>query len=269
MCDSLIADLAAWERGRGHTHATVSARVTTLRRFERDACCLLVADTPAVEHFVAGYSPRYRNWLLAMLAGFYSFALRRGHAHHDPTVEVDRSRVPRALPRPCHPADLAVALETASLRLRVCLLLAAFAGLRCVEIARLSWEDVTLGASLFVSGKGGHQRMVPMHPEIELVLGAWGPRRSGPVVPSRRGGGHLSAERVSDLVNTHLRGLGIDATAHQLRHFFGTESYRASRDIKLVQALMGHVSSATTDGYTRVVVDGRAAEAVAAIGLTA
>jgi integrase len=50
-------------------------------------------------------------------------------------------------------------------------------------------------------------------------------------------------------IREFLGNLGIDATAHQLRHWFGTNIYAASRDIRLTQELMGHASPITTAGY--------------------
>lgn len=46
-----------------------------------------------------------------------------------------------------------------------------------------------------------------------------------------------------------LASLGIDATAHHLRHWFGTKTYEACRDLRVVQELMGHASPVTTAGY--------------------
>jgi integrase/recombinase XerC len=47
----------------------------------------------------------------------------------------------------------------------------------------------------------------------------------------------------------YLAGLGIDATGHQLRHWFGTGIYAATHDIRLTQELLGHQSPNTTAGY--------------------
>jgi len=39
-------------------------------------------------------------------------------------------------------------------------------------------------------------------------------------------------------------------TAHQLRHWFGTNLYAQSHDIRITQEMLGHASSATTAIYT-------------------
>ena len=44
--------------------------------------------------------------------------------------------------------------------------------------------------------------------------------------------------------------IGIDATAHQLRHWFATSTYATSGDLLVVQNLLGHSSPTTTAVYT-------------------
>jgi integrase/recombinase XerC len=43
--------------------------------------------------------------------------------------------------------------------------------------------------------------------------------------------------------------MGINATAHQLRHWIGTEIYSATHDIRVTQELLGHSDPSTTAGY--------------------
>ncbi|WP_420868971.1 tyrosine-type recombinase/integrase [Brachybacterium muris] len=66
--------------------------------------------------------------------------------------------------------------------------------------------------------------------------------------------------RVGELINEALPGTW---SAHTLRHRFATEAYRGSRDLLLVQTLMGHSKPETTAIYVgldtaqaRSVVDG-------------
>lgn len=82
--------------------------------------------------------------------------------------------------------------------------------------------------------------------EIRVAL----PRR-GWVYPRRDGRpGHISAGSVSQLCNAHLSACGLQETMHQLRHRFGTATYAATRDLRVVQELLGHGSPATTAIYT-------------------
>ena len=54
---------------------------------------------------------------------------------------------------------------------------------------------------------------------------------------------------VSHLANACLREAGSAARFHDLRHRFATQLYQATRDIRLVQELLGHASPSTTAVY--------------------
>jgi site-specific recombinase XerC len=54
------------------------------------------------------------------------------------------------------------------------------------------------------------------------------------------------------MFRTYLRSLGIHATPHQFRHYFASEVYDVTRDLRLTQELLGHASPHTTAIYTKV-----------------
>ena len=129
------------------------------------------------------------------------------------------------------------------------LTLMAWAGLRCAEVAGLAREDVLDHEALLrVLGKGQKERLVPMHPSIYGRLRSAGMPRTGPVF-ARPDGRPWTAGEVSRITNRHISRAGVDATPHQLRHRFGTRTYAACRDIRVVAELMGHSSILTTQGY--------------------
>ncbi len=119
-----------------------------------------------------GLAPQTRHVYTRQLAAFYHWAIRARIIVDDPTEEVVRPRLPRPLPRPMDPTDLCHALEVADDRKGAMLALAAYAGLRCQEIAGLRIEDVDFKRKriLVVHGKGGKERVVPLHPEVAVRL---------------------------------------------------------------------------------------------------
>lgn len=204
-------------------------------------------------------SARSASIELANVRAWYQWAVTFEHRADDPTGRIRRPRYQRCLPRPIPEPDLVLALDHAPERVRPMLLLAAYAGLRACEIAGLRGEHLSDEAVFVADGKGGRQRIVPMHPKVaaELV-----PARSGWVFPHLDGrAGPVRPHRVSHLCNGYLHAIGLPQTLHQLRHRFGTETYRACSDIRVVQELMGHADPATTAGYAAHSV-ARAAEAV-------
>jgi integrase len=175
----------------------------------------------------------------------------------DPALRLSNGRVPRHLPRPISPEDLSRALLAADPRLHLALCLAAFGGLRAGEIGRLRGRDVDLvSKTVRVDGKGGHERLVPLAESTEVALVAYG-YRPGRLFPCARPG-----QYVSDMVRIHFDGLGMPWRCHSLRHYFGSELYARTRDLRFCQEMLGHASVATTQVYCALAPDLRGVEVV-------
>lgn len=126
------------------------------------------------------------------------------------------------------------------LRSRLILRLAAEAGLRRAEVARVNSRDVVDGPSLRVRGKGGHVRVVPLSDSLAAEIVG----RRGYCFPSQRGD-HLTAKAVGVLASDLLGPVAL----HSLRHRFATRAYRGSRNILAVQQLLGHANLSITQRY--------------------
>jgi integrase/recombinase XerC len=194
-----------------------------------------------------------RSSYLSCAKGFFRWAVRHELVKSDPTVDMARPRVPRRLPRPIPDRDLAQALELApDARMRAWLCLAAFQGLRCMEIAGLCAEDVLFDAEppmLRIFGKGSKERMVPLATQTGTALRIFGVPSRGTLFPNRFGRPYLPAT-VTQYISGYLRSIGVDCTAHQGRHWFGSSLYKRTRDLRFVQEVLGHTSPTTTAIYT-------------------
>lgn len=189
------------------------------------------------------------------LACFFAWTTEQGITASDPMRSVPRPKLTRLLPRPMSEEDVHVAIENAPPRLRVCLVLAAYQGLRACEIAALQRTDILDTAPvpvLIAHGKGRKDRVVPLGERALAELRAFGMPSRGPLLPRidlREPGRPISAHRVSTMVNDYLHGLGITDTLHTLRHRFATRAYASTQDVLVVAALLGHEDPATTAGY--------------------
>jgi integrase len=145
------------------------------------------------------------------------------------------------------------------------IVLAAFAGMRVHEIAKIRGSDVDLtGGLLYIVGKGGKAASIPLHPKIAEVAvdmpreGYWftthvgnnqhggrgsGPDRSVPILP----------RSVSTLIGMAMTRAGIPGgTAHRLRHWYGTGIVEHGGNVIEAQRALRHASIATTQLYVRV-----------------
>jgi len=275
--DELLKGHHVDQERRGLRPTSINTRDGILRRF---------ADWLAPTPIVAAARANVEAWLdslriepisrrayLSHLRAFYQWAVEEELAPADPTARIRRPKEHQGLPRPITEADLARALDACDTswqgaRLRCFLVLEAYGGLRCCEVAGLHGEDVDRpGATIRVrNAKGGRERPVAAHPDVLAALDALPAPARGPVFTQwgQTGRAPLRAHNVSAAVNYHLRLLGIDATAHQLRHRFATRLYQGTGDLRLTQELLGHVNVRTTAVYVAADMT-RAADAVAAL----
>jgi integrase/recombinase XerD len=190
-----------------------------------------------------------RNYI-GHLHQFYVFANERTGCPV-PTQKIRRPRVPRNLPRPMRDEHFRRALEAApTAEIRCWVLLGAYGGLRCMEIAGLDVDDVRddEGALLVRKGKGQKDRGVPLHPDVMAALVALPLPPSGPIF-TMPDGRRVPPYVVSQRINRYLRSVGVPSTAHALRHWFGTNLLRGTHDLRVVQEMLGHSSPTTTAMY--------------------
>lgn len=183
---------------------------------------------------------------------FYDWMISRGTCDENPARQTVRPRVKRGQPRPIRTDDLARALRAADPRMRTILCLGAYAGLRAAEIAALRVDDIDLRAEMLYvrHGKGDKPRQVPIHAELAAALEDLPMPVRGPVVTTNRHTGFSGGRTITQAVAQYLRGLGINCTAHQLRHWFGTRIVEQA-DIQTAAHLLGHASVVTTQVYAR------------------
>lgn len=257
--DEMINGWIGYQRRRGLMPSTIDKRGDMMHLFAlwfgRD---LRLAQRDDIESFLASrkvagrpISDRTRYAWISCLACFYGWAIREGLCEHDPTFLVERPRLRLPLPRPISDDDLALAIAGATGHLKVWMLLASYGGLRCAEIAGIYRDDILTDLGLLrVLGKGGKERLVPMHPLVADALRAWPKPSSTRPIFLRPDGDPFTPAQVSAAGRRHLRDLGIDATMHQLRHWFGTRTLMACDNLRTVQELMGHADPKTTAIYT-------------------
>ena len=259
--DADLLEFCHWARSvQGLAENTVRVRLDLLTRlYTYLGFPLRQAEPGHLLHFermaIAGRSPETRRAYCCHIRAFYRWAKRTGLVSEDPAQVLTLPRVPRHLPRPIEEDDLAVALAAARPKLRAILTLAAYAGLRAVEIAGLEWQDLRREpdgtAYLFIrKSKADKQRTVEIGATVIQALQSYGVKRRGPMFLGLEGR-PIDPKSVSRSANKFLAHHGIDATLHQLRHRYGTQAYAVSRDLRMVQEQLGHSSPQTTAIYTR------------------
>lgn len=244
---------------RSLSPATVSTYARTMRTIPHPDTAT-ADDIDAWWQSRAHLTPATRVNELAAVRSFYLWCRRRDHRPpgDDPTYRIEPPRVPIGLPRPISRADLRALLDTLPDDLRRAVCLGAWAGLRVSEAASLQWPDVDRETNrIRVTGKGGKTRLVGLHP---LLLDSLLPDTGLNVVT---GGAHTyTPGGLQRRVNRAIRGAGVDATFHQLRHRYGTLALAGTSNLLAVGRAMGHsdpsstaIYAATSDADLDVIAD--------------
>lgn len=195
------------------------------------------------------WKPETRHGSYGSYASFMTW-WRREQGKHE-TVEFPIVRRPRTLARPVPDALIEGLVSCADDRVALAVRLAAFAGLRRGEIPLVHTTDLIdedSGRTLLIHGKGGVERLVPVSNRLDSAIRAYRKKHHiewGWLFPGAING-HISATWIGKLVNSQLP---RPWTLHGLRHRFATSVYAATKDIIVVQQLMGHASVATTQRY--------------------
>ncbi len=148
-------------------------------------------------------------------------------------------------------------------RNRLIVLLAAKAGLRASEIAKLTWDMVLdptgdIGSVIELrdaAAKNGGGRLIPMHPDLRLTLAAYRSLSTGmgPVIRSERGGA-MTPLSIVVWFSRAFRNIGLNGcSSHSGRRTFITRAarlvHKAGGSLRDVQLLAGHRSIQTTQRY--------------------
>lgn len=248
----LMEAFVQYQRGRAFSEKTIRRRATAINSFldYLEPAGLAEATPNDVEEWLRGFpGSQTRYSYRSDVKMLYRWAVRRDIASLNPVDDTDPPRLPKRLPRPLQPDDLAAALSVADGDVQLMMLLGAFAGLRISEIAALSTANIHLhrvpAVLMIDQGKGHKDRIVPLHPTLAARLGGIEP---GWVFPGRDG--HLQPSTVAKRISRVFGMLGIVATPHQLRHTFGTEFARVAKgNLVAVANVMGHESVNTTQLY--------------------
>lgn len=240
-------------RRLNRTEATQRARHEVLYRLNRELP-YGVGQTSHAELTAWLYRPEWsantRATYYAALKSFYGWASnpKDPWIDGDPTADLEPCRRTRGLARPVTDQQLSRIFAESAEPFRTWALIAAYQGLRCVEISRLDREHVTERQLLVVRGKGDRPRAHDTHTDV------WAAVRDLPPGPVARDadGNRATPFHVSIGAAHHFRyALGMPGVAlHRLRHWLGVTVQREHGNMRVTMEMLGHASLSSTEVYT-------------------
>lgn len=215
---------------------------------------------------------------LSALRQCYAFIVDENIRTDNPTGDTEGPRLGRYLPNVLSHKEVDELLKTAredtspeGLRIHAFLQILYASGLRVSELVSLKLshiqhiKDKKKAAYLYIKGKGGKERIAPLHPEaldaIEAYLGCRGAfliskKQDSPwLFPSHGKTGHLTRQRLGQLLKQLAINSNIDPEKvhpHALRHSFASHLLAGGADLRVIQELLGHADISTTQIYTHV-----------------
>lgn len=253
-----LADFEIWQTARRLSRQTINERVRVIARFAAETGVQPIsAEAIDIVRWIASHADDWAESSSATyqsyLNSWYRWLQLTDRRLDNPMIKVGTPKVPEREPRPVSDRGL-IKLLQARMRhkTRVMILLAALAGLRVHEIAKIRGEDIDHDAGLlWVTGKGRKRKSIPLHPLLREVAsemppsGYWFPNRDYEGVP-------VLAKSVSDIISRTMKRARVRGTPHSLRHWYGTTLLDEGADLRVVQELLRHKSIASTQFYTAV-----------------
>jgi integrase/recombinase XerD len=251
-------------------------------------CDLADASVDTLRTYLAALSrqklkPATAARRLSALRQYFKFLVTEGLRSDDPTAALDAPKRGRPLPKVLSETEVASMIEVveredkaAALRLGALIELIYASGLRVSELVSLPLAAAKRDQPLLlVRGKGSKERLVPLNDAAKRALAVYlevRPRflprsaKASPwLFPSRGGSGHLTRQRLGQLLKDAAIKAGIEparVSPHVLRHAFATHLLDHGADLRALQKMLGHADIATTQIYTHVAT-GRLAALVA------
>ena len=207
--------------------------------------------------------------LLSSLRRFYQYALRQGAIQTDPSLLIERPKLPRRLPHSLSEAEVEALLcapdpnKVLGVRDRAMLETLYATGLRVSELVNLKLAEVSLDMGVVrVMGKGSKERLVPLgeqaldslqnylHTARATLLEQ---RQSAALFVTARGAA-MSRQMFWYLIKRYaaVGGVRKHLSPHTLRHAFATHLLNHGADLRVVQMLLGHANISTTQIYTHI-----------------
>lgn len=168
----------------------------------------------------------------------------------NPAARLERVTDAESVARACTDEQLRHIVAGAREPFRTWAILAAYAGLRCCEIAGLDRQHVTERELFVVRGKGGKPRLHDTDPMIWAAVRNLpaGPLARHPDTDARASAHYVSASAGYHFQHTMRMGRGV--SLHKMRHWLGTTVQRNYKDPRVTMAVLGHRSLKSTQIYT-------------------
>lgn len=205
---------------------------------------------------IGNLSDATRREYLSRVRGFAQWLVATGKIRTDPTAHVPTIRQARRAPRTLSGEQVVALLRVLpDRRARAIVLLMVGCGCRCAEVASLRVEDYDR-LTITVRGKADHERVIPVPGAVAKAIDDYLDETgvvAGPLIRSQLNPSQgVAPATLSHYVRGWMRDARIKTraldgrSAHALRRTAASDVMERSRDVRAVQAMLGHERLETT-----------------------
>ena len=236
---------------------------------------LLSATADDLRSFLAsladvGIHARSRARILSSLRSFYGFLRLDGFVDRDPTELLRSPKIGMHLPDVLTLQEIDDIINSIDLskkeglRNRAMIEVLYSCGLRVSELCALKMSDLYLSEQFIrVTGKGDKQRLVPISSRAIAEIEEFLPDRNRIAIKpgyedylfiSERLKKPLSRIMVFHFIKQLVLSAGVkkNVSPHTFRHSFATHLLEGGANLRVIQAMLGHESIATTEIYAHI-----------------
>jgi integrase/recombinase XerC len=214
-----------------------------------------------------GFTTRSANRKLSSLRAYYRYLLREGIVKVNPISRIQSPKSGKRVPSFVGESEMNLLLDSdqfsddfAGVRDQLVLGLFYFTGIRLSELVGLTVERIDFSSqSLKVIGKGNKERVLPLHPELILLISSYLKLRDELFVNNREKtlfltekGKPIYSKLVYRIVKENLSKVTTleKKSPHVLRHTFATHLLNHGAELNAIKELLGHANLSATQIYT-------------------
>ena len=206
---------------------------------------------------------------LSTLRRFYRFLYREKKITTDPTLQIQKPKIPKSLPKSLSEDEVENLLEAPDLNIdigirdKAMIELLYACGLRVSELVNIQLTEVNLDDGVIrVTGKGDKTRLVPMGEDAMDYIQKYLLSARETILKNKKSkylfvthhGKSMTRQTFWHSLKKYalIANIKQSISPHILRHAFATHLINHGADLRVVQMLLGHSDISTTQIYTHV-----------------
>ena len=200
---------------------------------------------------------------IASLKGFFKWLCANGYCKINPTITIERPKLPKRLPKVVSVKEIEEILhQNLNPTEKVIIELLYGCGLRVSELVDLKIADINIKSKyLQCSGKGSKERIVPIGRKAIKALNEYLKQRNFLIknyniidnsLLVTDDGRKINRQDIYTFVRKQGEKIHKAISPHTLRHSFATHLIENGADLRVVQELLGHSDVSTTQLYTHI-----------------